>query len=63
MLASIGRRSVNDWSFVHSPIAFGPLVKRTAAAIGWGVAIGAGTMAVEFVAIVGALYASGIVSL
>jgi hypothetical protein len=62
MLASIGRKSANDWSFVHSPIAFGPSLKRTAAAIGWGVAIGAGTMLFEVVAVVGALYVSGIVA-
>ena len=63
MLASIVRRPAYSLSFIHSPIVLGASLKRTASAVGWGVAIGAGTMLVEFVAVVGALYAAGIIDL
>jgi len=62
MLASIGHKPVYGWNSGHSHVVFGPSLKRAASAIGWGLAIGVGTMLAEVVAVLGTLYASGIVS-
>ena len=63
MLASIGHKPAYGWNSVHQHFAFGPSLKRAASAIGWGLAIGVGTMFAEVVAVLGTLYASGIISL
>lgn len=62
MLASIGHKPIYGWNGVNSHFIFGPSLKRAASAIGWGLAIGVGTMLAEVVAVLGTLYASGIVS-
>ena len=62
MLASIGHKPIYGWNGGHSHFTFGPSLKRAASAIGWGLAIGVGTMLAEVIAVLGTLYASGIVS-
>lgn len=62
MLASIGHKPVYGWNSVHSHFVIGPSLKRAASAIGWGLAIGVGSLIAEVVAVLGTLYASGIVS-
>ncbi len=62
MLASIGIRSTG-WTKTPSAITMRPSLRSVAAAIGWGFAIAACTMVAQAVAVLGSLYAAGVVSL
>ena len=62
MLALIGQKPLYGWNSSIARFTFGPSLKRAASAIGWGLAIGIGAMLAEVVAVLGTLYAAGIVS-
>jgi hypothetical protein len=63
MLASIENKSAESWSRGQVLPAVNPSLKSAAAAIGWGLAIGAFVMVAQTIAILGSLYATGIVDL
>lgn len=62
MLASIGTRSTG-WTKTSSAITMRPSLRSVAAAIGWGLTIAACTMVAQAIAVLGSLYAAGVVSL
>jgi hypothetical protein len=62
MLALIGTRSTG-WTKTPSAITVRPSLRSVAAAIGWGLTIAACTMVAQAVAVLGSLYAAGVVSL
>lgn len=63
MLASIVNKSAAGWSKAPASPAMNPSLKSVAAAIGWGLAIGACVMLAQTIAVLGSLYATGIVDL
>jgi hypothetical protein len=63
MLASIENKSAKGWTKGPASLAVNPSLKSAAAAIGWGLAIGACTMLAQAVGVIGSLYAAGVVSL
>lgn len=63
MLAAIENKSAEGWTKGSVSLAINPSLRSAAAAIGWGLAIGACTMLAQAVAVVGSLYATGIVAL
>ena len=63
MLASIENKSAKSWTRDQGLIAVNPSLKSAAAAIGWGLAIGAIVMVAQTIAVLGSLYATGIVDL
>ena len=62
MLASIGQKPLYGWNSGIARFTVGPSLKRAASAIGWGLAIGVAAMVAEVIAVLGTLYAAGIVS-
>lgn len=62
MLASIETRSAG-WTKTPGAMSVRPSLRSAAAAIGWGLVIAACTMVAQAVAVLGSLYAAGVVSL
>ena len=63
MLASIENKSAAGWTGNQVSLAVHPSLKSAAAAIGWGLAIGAIVMVAQTIAVLGSLYATGIVDI
>ncbi|MFM9842577.1 MAG: hypothetical protein ACKVOI_06365 [Dongiaceae bacterium] len=63
MLASIENKSAGSWIKAPISLAVNPSLKAVAAAIGWGLAIGVCVMLAQTIAVLGSLYATGIVDL